>query len=62
MCPMLAAWCFRERARGLNSSTKEILAKFKKKDQIEYVTNTYASHHLQKAVAKVCDITDKKEL
>jgi len=63
MCPVLAAWRIRERARRLTSSSEETLAKFRNnKGKVEYVTNIHIANHLQQAAAAAYHITDKRAL
>ena len=63
MCPVLAAWRIRERARRLNTSALETLAKFKnKKGKAEHITNSHVSAHLQQAATEAHGITEKSIL
>ena len=63
LCPVLAALRIRERARRLNSSAHETIAKYRcNAGKIRYITNKHISKHLQQVASTVYNVTNRETL
>ena len=63
LCPVLAALRIRARARRLNKSRHDTIAKFKSDTgKTRYITNSLISAHLQSAAKKIYNITKREIL